>query len=107
MDRDVRRVRRTHPRARLADQDARSAVARDRVAGAPVLREAASSTAMTARDVLRNAARRGAHWVDLQYSLTIQGLHDVAPLARGELLDVGCGEKPYESIFRPFVTRYV
>jgi len=62
---------------------------------------------MTARDVLRNAARRGAHWVDLQYSLTIQGLHDVAPLARGELLDVGCGEKPYESIFRPFVTRYV
>ena len=31
----------------------------------------------------------------------------VAPLARGELLDVGCGTKPYESIFRPHVSRYI
>lgn len=30
-----------------------------------------------------------------------------APLARGRLLDVGCGHRPYEPYFRPFVDRYV
>lgn len=31
----------------------------------------------------------------------------LAPLAHGEMLDIGCGEKPYEELFRPYVTRYV
>lgn len=31
----------------------------------------------------------------------------LAALSRGEMLDIGCGEKPYEDLFRPYVTRYV
>jgi SAM-dependent methyltransferase len=31
----------------------------------------------------------------------------LAPLCRGELLDIGCGDKPYEDLIRPYVTRYV
>ena len=30
-----------------------------------------------------------------------------APFARGRLLDVGCGDKPYESLFLPHVREYV
>ncbi len=30
-----------------------------------------------------------------------------APLARGQLLDVGCGHKPYEPHFKPYVDRYL
>lgn len=30
-----------------------------------------------------------------------------APRARGRLLDVGCGHRPYEPYFRPYVDRYV
>ena len=30
-----------------------------------------------------------------------------APRARGRLLDVGCGDKPYEPTFRPYVTEYI
>jgi SAM-dependent methyltransferase len=55
----------------------------------------------------RRAARRVADWVDLQYSILIDQLEAVAPRPRGRLLDVGCGEKPYESIFRPYVSEYV
>ena len=32
---------------------------------------------------------------------------ELAPLCKGELLDIGCGEKPYEALLRPYVTRYV
>jgi len=56
---------------------------------------------------LRAAARGASNWVDLQWSFMIAQLHEVAPLAKGALLDVGCGEKPYESIFAPHVTSYV
>jgi SAM-dependent methyltransferase len=52
-------------------------------------------------------ARGAADWTDLQWSLLITQLTWVAPKARGRLLDVGCGSKPYEHIFRPFVTEYV
>ena len=51
----------------------------------------------------RRAARRAADWVDLQWSLLERSLRAVAPRARGRLLDVGCGEKPYEAWFRPHV----
>lgn len=34
-------------------------------------------------------------------------MRDSAPYASGKLVDVGCGEKPYESIFAPYVTQYV
>jgi SAM-dependent methyltransferase len=46
-------------------------------------------------------------WVDLQLSLILSSLRRVAPQARGRLLDVGCGEKPYEAIFRPYVSEYI
>jgi SAM-dependent methyltransferase len=51
--------------------------------------------------------RKTSDWIDLQWSITIRSLTQVAPEARGRLLDVGCGDKPYEHIFRPFVTEYV
>jgi SAM-dependent methyltransferase len=51
--------------------------------------------------------RHASDWVDLQLSLILSSLERVAPQARGRLLDVGCGEKPYESIFRPYVSEYI
>src|SRR6185437_11165 len=58
-------------------------------------------------DPLRRAARRTADWVDLQYSFILEKVAKAAPRARGRLLDVGCGDKPYESLFRPYVSEYV
>ena len=51
--------------------------------------------------------RRAADWVDLQWSVLERSLRAAAPRARGRLLDVGCGDKPYEAWFRPFVSAYV
>src|SRR5262249_22644967 len=44
---------------------------------------------------------------DLQWSIMIEQLTSVAPHARGRLLDVGCGTKPYLDIFRPHVSEYI
>jgi SAM-dependent methyltransferase len=57
--------------------------------------------------LLKNAVRRASDWVDLQWSLTIDSLERAAPHARGRLLDVGCGQKPYEHIFKPFSSEYI
>ncbi len=56
---------------------------------------------------LQRTARRTADWVDLQYSLLLEQIAKAAPRARGRLLDVGCGDKPYEPTFRPYVTEYI
>jgi SAM-dependent methyltransferase len=56
---------------------------------------------------VRRVARLGSDWVDLQYSALIDQLVAIAPRTRGRLLDVGCGEKPYEEIFRPYVREYL
>lgn len=56
---------------------------------------------------LKRKAREVSDWVDLQWSLLTDLLRQVAPLAKGRLLDVGCGQKPYEEIFTPFVQEYV
>jgi SAM-dependent methyltransferase len=53
------------------------------------------------------AARTLSDWVDLEGSLLTKMLTDLAPQTKGRLLDVGCGQKPYEHIFRPFVDEYV
>jgi SAM-dependent methyltransferase len=53
------------------------------------------------------ALRRTSDWVDLQLSLIVASLREVAPRAHGRLLDVGCGDKPYEPIFRPYVREYI
>jgi SAM-dependent methyltransferase len=63
--------------------------------------------ALIQHPVLRQAIRRGSDWVDLQWSLVVLLLKRVAPLAHGRLLDVGCGQKPYEDIFLPHVTEYL
>jgi SAM-dependent methyltransferase len=55
----------------------------------------------------RRALRRSADWVDLQWSSLERSLRAVAPQAHGRLLDVGCGDKPYEAWFRPYVRSYI
>lgn len=55
----------------------------------------------------RRAARAASDWIDLQWSLLVRALVAVAPMARGRLLDVGCGDKPFERIFRPHVDEYL
>lgn len=56
---------------------------------------------------MKRLLRRVADWVDLQWSVLERSLRAVAPRARGRLLDVGCGSKPYEAWFRPFVSAYL
>lgn len=53
------------------------------------------------------AVRATSDWIDLQWSLIVELLARVAPLAHGRLLDVGCGDKPYEHLFTPYVTEYL
>lgn len=60
-----------------------------------------------AQNPLQRAFRWGADYVDLQWEHTLRSLREVAPLSHGRLLDVGCGTKPYESIFTPYVSSYV
>jgi SAM-dependent methyltransferase len=65
---------------------------RDAVLGAPLARA---------------VARQASDWIDLQLSLIVASLRDVAPRAHGRLLDVGCGNKPYEALFLPHVSEYI
>jgi SAM-dependent methyltransferase len=62
---------------------------------------------VTSLGPLRRVARLTADWVDLQYSHLLAQIATAAPRASGRLLDVGCGDKPYEATFRPFVTEYI
>jgi len=50
---------------------------------------------------------KAAHYVDLQLTLTEDALRAAAPLARGRMIDVGCGHRPYDAIFAPFVSEHV
>jgi SAM-dependent methyltransferase len=61
----------------------------------------------TTRAELLGKARTLSGWVDLQWSFILADMKAVAPLARGRMLDVGCGDKPYEPFFRPFVAEYI
>jgi SAM-dependent methyltransferase len=62
---------------------------------------------VSARGGDRSLARRAADWIDIQWSLLERSLKTVAPRARGRLLDVGCGDKPYEAWFRDYVSSYI
>jgi SAM-dependent methyltransferase len=55
----------------------------------------------------RSVVRRVADWIDIQWSLLERSLKQVAPRARGRLLDVGCGDKPYEAWFHDYVDTYI
>ena len=59
------------------------------------------------KDFVRKWVRITSDWVDLQWSVLVASLKQVAPRARGRLLDVGCGNKPYEEYFRPYVSEYL
>ncbi len=61
----------------------------------------------SAKPSMRRLVRTVSDWVDLQWSFIVADLKNVAPLASGRMLDVGCGAKPYEAIFRPYVTEYI
>lgn len=45
-------------------------------------------------------------WVDLEKDLLDRGLASLAPLASGRMVDVGCGDKPYQRLFAPYVTEH-
>jgi SAM-dependent methyltransferase len=51
--------------------------------------------------------RRLRHFVDFEMALLEEAMREAAPYASGALLDVGCGDKPYEPIFAPHVNKYV
>ncbi len=53
---------------------------------------------------LLQLARR---FLDLEADHLDRAMRAVAPLASGRLLDVGCGDKPYEDVFLPHVEAYV
>lgn len=53
------------------------------------------------------ALRQLSSFVDLQWAIMVRQLAEVAPRAGGRLLDVGCGQKPYQKIFSPFVNEYI
>jgi len=50
---------------------------------------------------------RARELVDIEKTLLDDSMREAAPWASGELVDVGCGDKPYEALFAPQVTRYV
>jgi SAM-dependent methyltransferase len=58
------------------------------------------------RSAFRRAARTTSDWVDLQLWLLINVLKPVATRAHGRLIDVGCGDKQFEYLFRPYVDTY-
>lgn len=56
---------------------------------------------------MRSLLRSVRTWVDLEQGTLQKALASAAPQASGRLLDVGCGDKPYESLFKPFVSAHV
>jgi SAM-dependent methyltransferase len=56
---------------------------------------------------VKSLLRTAADLVDLQWSLLVAQLARAAPQAHGRLLDVGCGQRPYEELFLPHVSEYV
>lgn len=57
--------------------------------------------------VAQQVGRRASDWIDLQWSVLERSLRAVAPRAHGRLLDVGCGDKPFQSLFTPHVSAYI
>lgn len=56
---------------------------------------------------IAKALRTTADWIDLEWSSLNDILAYAAPHAKGRLLDVGCGDKPHEHLFSPYVESYV
>lgn len=47
------------------------------------------------------------NWVDFEKDLLEKGLASLAQHAHGRMLDVGCGDKPYQALFASRVTEHV
>lgn len=47
------------------------------------------------------------NWVDFEKDLLERGLRLLASRAHGRMLDVGCGDKPYQAMFSSHVTEHV
>src|SRR5689334_9792090 len=56
--------------------------------------------------MLASLVRTARSWIDIQQTLIDKQMELAAPYARGTLLDVGCGEKPYQKFFTPFIQSY-
>jgi SAM-dependent methyltransferase len=54
-----------------------------------------------------DAVRRIGSFVDIEKTLLDASMRIAAQFATGELVDVGCGDRPYEDLFRSRVSRYV
>lgn len=59
----------------------------------------------TRLNALRKRSPLNPYWIELRWLR--RSVEFLAPYARGDVLDVGCGERPYDELFRPHVTRYV
>ncbi|PZR06353.1 MAG: hypothetical protein DI536_30225 [Archangium gephyra] len=58
-------------------------------------------------EAARKVARAAADVVDIHLSLQRAAMTEAARHAHGELLDVGCGDKPWLELFTPHVGTYV
>jgi SAM-dependent methyltransferase len=56
-------------------------------------------------NALRKRSPLNPYWIEMRWLR--RSVEFLAPFARGEVLDVGCGERPYDELFLPRVTRYV
>lgn len=50
--------------------------------------------------------RKLGNYIDIYHQGTLSLLYKAAPFTRGNLLDIGCGKKPYHSIFQSYVDNY-
>lgn len=59
------------------------------------------------REAYKKLLSLARNWLDLEKSSIEEAMRLAAPFARGKLVDVGCGDKPYEGIFFPHVEEYI
>jgi SAM-dependent methyltransferase len=56
-------------------------------------------------NALRKRSALNPYWIEMRWLR--RSVELLAPHARGDVLDVGCGERPYDELFRPHVKSYV
>jgi SAM-dependent methyltransferase len=56
-------------------------------------------------NALRKRSAFNPYWIEMRWLR--RSVEFLAPHARGDVLDVGCGERPYDGLFKPHVKSYV